>query len=133
MTFPAGKEERDLGAGKLTYSMCFITTKEIEPLVFHLNWGFVRNENKLGERKDIWHASLASEVKLIKDLRLVANIGLERNPDRTSNKHPAFVLGGFIYSIAENLDVDIGIKGGLNKPEADWAILAGVAWRFKGI
>jgi hypothetical protein len=90
----------------------------------------MRNENKLDERKDIWHISLASELKLIKDLRLVTNIGMERNPDRTSNKHPAFILGGFIYSIFENFDIDIGIKGGLNKQETDVTILAGIAWRF---
>ena len=132
-TFPTGKEEKDLGTGKLTYSMFLITTKEIEPWAFHFNLGYMRNENNLDERKDIWHISLASEVKLIKDLRLVTNIGMERNPDRASHKHPAFILGGFIYSITEKVDIDVGIKGGLNKPEADWRILTGIAWRFKGI
>lgn len=43
---------------------------------------------------------------------------------------PAFILGGLIYSISKNLDIDFGIKGGLNKPETDYAILAGIAWRF---
>jgi hypothetical protein len=129
-TFPTGNEKKDLGTGRVTYSIFFITTKEIEPLAFHLNLGYMRNENKLDERKDIWHISLASELKLIKDLRLVTNIGMERNPDRTSNKHPAFILGGFIYSIFENFDIDIGIKGGLNKQETDVTILAGIAWRF---
>ncbi len=129
-TFPTGNEKKDLGTGRVTYNIFFITTKEIEPLAFHLNLGYMRNENKLDERKDIWHISLASELKLIKDLRLVANIGMERNPDRTSNKYPAFILGGFIYSIFENFDIDIGIKGGLNKPETDVTILAGIAWRF---
>jgi hypothetical protein len=103
-TFPTGNEKKDLGTGRVTYSIF--------------------------ERKDIWHISLASELKLIKDLRLVTNIGMERNPDRTSNKHPAFILGGFIYSIFENFDIDIGIKGGLNKQETDVTILAGIAWRF---
>jgi len=133
VSFPTGKEEKDLGTGKVTYSMFLISTKEIEPLAFHFNLGYIRNENKLDERKDIWHISLASELKLIKDLRLVANIGAERNPDKSSNKHPAFILGGLIYSITENFDIDIGIKGGLNKPETDWTILTGVVWRFRGI
>ncbi len=130
VTFPTGKEEKDLGTGKVTYSIFFITTKEIEPWVFHLNLGYMRNENKLDERKDIWHFSIASEVKLIKDLRLVTNTGAERNPDRSSHKHPAFILGGLIYSITENLDIDLGIKGGLNKPETDLTVLTGIAWRF---
>jgi hypothetical protein len=33
-------------------------------------------------------------------------------------------------SIFENLNMDIGIKGGLNKPETDLPFLVGVAWRF---
>jgi hypothetical protein len=130
VTFPTGKEEKDLGTGRVTSSFFFITTKEIEPLAFHLNLGYLRNENKLDERKNLWHISLASELKLIKNLRLVANIGAERNPDRASNKHPAFILGGFIYSITKNFDMDIGIKGGLNKPETDLTILAGMSFRF---
>jgi len=130
VTFPTGKEEKDLGTGRVTCGMFFITTKEIEPLAFHLNLGYTRNENKLEERKDIWHISLASEWELLKDLKLVANIGLERNPDKTSNRPPAFILGGLVYSIVENVDIDIGIKGGLNKPETDLTILAGIAWRF---
>ena len=129
-TFPTGNEKKDLGTGRVTTSIFSITTKEIEPLAFHLNLGYMRNENKFDERKDVWHISLASELKLIKDLRLVTNIGMERNPDRTSHKHPAFILGGFIYSISENLNMDIGMNGGLNKPETDLTILAGIAWRF---
>jgi hypothetical protein len=129
-TFPTGNEKKDLGTGKVTYNIFFITTKEIEPLAFHLNFGYMRNENRLNERKDMWHISLASEVKPIKSIRLVANIGAERTPDRTSNKHPAFILGGLIYSITEKFDMDIGIKGSLNKPETDLTILVGMALRF---
>ena len=82
------------------------------------------------ERIEIWHASAASELEVVKDLRVVVNIGMERNPDKTSNLDPAFILGGLIYSISKNFDIDFGIKGGLNKPETDYAILAGIAWRF---
>lgn len=130
VTFPTGKEKKDLGSGKFTYSIFFITTKEIEPFAFHFNLGYTRNENKLDERKDIWHISLASEWEILKDLKLVANIGSERNPDKTSNRPPVFILGGFIYSIFENFDIDMGIKGGLNHPETDFTFLAGIAWRF---
>ena len=44
---------------------------------------------------------------------------MERNPDKTSNTHPAFILGGLIYSILESIAIDVGVKGGLNKPETD--------------
>jgi hypothetical protein len=113
----------------------FPTGNEIGPWTFHFNLGYMRNEYKLREdkeanRKKIWHVSCASEVEVVKNLKLVGNIGMERNPEKTSRKHPAFILGGLIYSISENMDIDFGIKGGLNKPETDFTILSGIAFRF---
>ena len=130
VTFPTGNDESGLGTGKVTGSFHFITTAEIEPWAFHFNAGYMRNENKLDERKDLWHLSLAAEVEVLKDLKLVGNLGVERSPDRHSNRHPSFILGGMIYSITEWLDVDLGIKGGLNDVETDFTFLAGLAVRF---
>jgi hypothetical protein len=130
ITLPTGNEERGLGAGKATYGMVFITTKEIKSLAFHLNLGYTRNENKIDERKDVWHVSLASELEVVRDLKAVANIGIERNPDKSSHTDPAFILGGLIYSPLENLDIDLGFKVGLTKPETDYSILAGIVLKF---
>jgi hypothetical protein len=130
ITLPTGDEDDGLGAGRVTYSAFFITTKELEPWAFHMNLGYIRNENKHDERRDIWHASLAAEIEVIKNLTAVANIGVERNPDKGSSVHPAFILGGLIYSISENIDLDFGIKRGLNKPETDLTLLAGIVVGF---
>jgi hypothetical protein len=135
ISLPTGDEEKGLGNGKTSYSAFFITTKEAEPWAFHFNVGYARNEYKLpadeeANRKDIWHVSLASQVEVVKDLDLVANIGMERNLDKTSDTHPAFILGGLIYSVSENLDIDLGVKGGLNKTETDYSVLAGITWRL---
>lgn len=130
ITLPAGNEERGLGAGRVTYGLCFIATREIEPWTFHLNLGYSRNENKLDEREDLWHASLAAEFVIGKGLKAVANIGAEENPDRASRTSPAFILGGLIYSLSENFDLDWGVKKGLNGPETDYTVLVGTAYRF---
>lgn len=135
LTLPTGDEEKGLGNGKASYGLMLITTKEIGAWAFHLNLGYMRNEYKLSEdneanRKDIWHASLATQVEVIKDVTAAGNIGIERNPDNTSNTHPAFILCGLIYSVSENFDVDLGIKAGLNKPETDLTLLAGLALRY---
>jgi hypothetical protein len=136
VTLPAGDEEKGLGNGRVSYGLVVITTKEAAPLTFHFNLGYTHNEYKLEEddetnRKDIWHVSLASEMQVVENLRAVANIGTERNSDKESNTNPAFLLGGLIYSVSENFDMDVGVKGGLNKPETDYTILAGVTGRFK--
>lgn len=130
ITFPTGSHKRGLGSGRAGYSLNLLTTKEIEPFAFHLDLGYIRNKSKDDERRDIWHASIASEYEIIEDFKLVANIGMEKNPDKSSNIDPAFILAGIIYSITENLDVDFGIKAGLNKVETDYSILAGIAIRF---
>ncbi|MBM4128609.1 MAG: transporter [Nitrospira sp.] len=130
ITFPTGDDEKGLGTGKVGHSLYLITTKEAKPWAFHVNLGYIRNENKLDEREDLWHASFASEVEVLKNLKVVADIGIERNPDKRSNTHPAFILGGLIYSVTEYCDLDAGIKGGLNKTEVDYALLAGITLRF---
>jgi len=127
VTFPTGKDEKGLGDGRASYSLFFITTKEMGPFTLHLNLGYIKNRTEL---RDIRHYSLAGEYKPVKDLRIVANIGGETNADRGSNVHPIFLLGGVIYSFRENIDMDFGIKTGLNKAEADYAVLAGLTYRF---
>ncbi|MFN3921942.1 MAG: transporter [Caldimicrobium sp.] len=135
LLFPTGNEKKGLGNGRVSYSSIFIVTKEINPWAFHFNLGYTHNNYKLKQdreekRKGIWHISAAGEVEVIKNLKLVGDIGVERNPEKKSKTHPAYILGGLIYSISENLDLDLGIKGGLNKPEVDFSFLAGLTWRF---
>ena len=135
ISLPTGDEEKGLGNGRSSYSAFFITTKEAGPWAFHFNVGYIRNEYKLqaddeANRKDIWHVSLASQVAAAKDLHFVANIGMEQNSDVTSDVNPAFVLGGLVYAVSESMDLDFGVKGGLNKAETDYTVLAGVTWKL---
>ena len=130
VSLPTGNDEKELGAGKITCRLFFIATKEIKPWAFHLNIGYIRNENKINKRIDIWHASLAGEVEVVKNLKAVANVGIERDHDRASDGNPCFILGGLIYSISERLDLDIGIKKGINNRGNDYSFPVGITWRF---
>jgi hypothetical protein len=135
LSLPTGDEEKGLGNGKTSYSAYLISTKEAEPWVFHFNVGYAWNEYKLqadkdASRKDIWHLSLASQVEVVEDLTVVVNVGMETNADKTSDTDPAFALGGVIYSLSENVDIDAGVKAGLNDAETDLTVLAGIAVRF---
>jgi hypothetical protein len=127
MTLATGDEDKGLGDGKPTYSLFFITTKELEPFTFHLNLGYVLNRSEL---RDIFHYSLAAEYAAAKSLKIVGNIGGETNPDKESGTHPLFVLGGLIYKLTDSFDIDFGVKAGLNKAEADYTLLAGITYRF---
>jgi hypothetical protein len=128
--FPTGDEDKGLGTGKLGGHIFLIGSKELGSWAFHANLGYIRNENDADERKDIWHASLAATWEVVKNLKLAADVGVERNTEDESSNNPAFLIGGIIYSITENLDVDLGVKYGLTEPEADISAMAGVTFRF---
>ena len=84
----------------------------------------------MDEEKNIWHASLAMTYEVVKNLKLVGNVGIERNTDKAADNDPAFFIGGVIYSLAENFDIDCGVKYGLSSAETDWSLMAGMAFRF---
>ena len=130
VSFPTGDDEKGLGTGKVTYSLLLFVTKEISPWAFDLNLGYARSENKLDERENIWHASLATRYEAKENLVVVGDIGLETNPDKESDTPPAYLLGGIIYTVLENIDVDFAVKGGLTDTEVDYALLAGMTFRF---
>lgn len=135
VTLPSGDAVDGLGNGEVSYSLTFITTKELSSSALHLNAAYMRNEYELqtdedANRNDLWHLSLAVEIEVAEDLVAMANIGAERNPDKTSDTHPFFVLGGVVYSISDSIDIDLGVKGGLNKPETDYALLTGIVLKL---
>jgi hypothetical protein len=130
VSLPTGNEDQGLGSGQTAYRLFFITTKELGPLACHLNLGYIRNENNIGDNQDIWHASFAAEYEVVKNLKVMANVGTERNPVADSSTHPAFALGGVAYTLSERISVDGGVKFGLNKTETDITYLFGMTIKF---
>lgn len=127
---PTGNDEKGLGAGKTGFHAFLIGSKEVASWAFHGNVGYIMNENKADEEKNFWQASLAATYEAVKGLKVVGNIGIERNRDKTADKDPAFLLGGVIYSLSHSFDIDFGVKYGLTAPETDWSVMAGAAFRF---
>lgn len=135
ISLPTGDADKGLGTGRVTGGAVLIATKEFGPLTLHANAGYHRNAYELDEdssscNKDIWNASFAGEYAVSDKLRAIADIGIETAEERGSRTHPAFLVGGLIYSVTEDFDFDLGIKGGLNDAEPDTAVLLGVAVRF---
>jgi len=135
LSLPTGDERRGLGNGRVSYTAALLLSQEIGPLSLHVNGAYARNEFALAEdraanRRDVWHASAAATAEVAPSLQLAVNLGAETNPDAATDTWPAFALGGVIYSINDDLDVDLGVKVGLTAPEADVTGLGGIAWRF---
>ncbi len=132
---PTGNEEKELGTGRLSYGLRFVTSKEFDPigLELHLNVGVTHFEYKIdtvGEenRPNIWAVSFAAQKNITKSFKLLADVGTETNSVKGSDTRPAYILGGVIYSIAKNLDIDFGVKKGITGPAPDIACLAGIKW-----
>lgn len=67
---------------------------------------------------------------VVKNLKLVANTGMERNPDNTGASDSAFLICGVICSVASNPDIDIGTRYDWNSAETEISVMAGVIFRF---
>lgn len=130
ITLPTGDDEQGLGTGRFGYHLFAIASLDLAPWAFHANLGYIRNENKVDEEADIWHLSAAVTYEVIKNLRLVGNIGREKNLDPDGVNDPSYLLGGVIYGVTDSFDLDCGLKYCLNSAETDLSLLAGVTMRW---
>lgn len=130
LLIPLGSENKELGAGKYGYVGFLAATQETGDLAFHENIGYIRYNNRNDERENLYHLSVAAEYAMTDRLKIVANVRQEQNPDRSSRRKLTFLLGGLIYALTEDVDIDIGYQAGLSEPEMDSLVLAGMAVRF---
>jgi hypothetical protein len=130
ITFPTGDDQKGLGAGYAGGHLYLIGSLEAGPWAFHANLGYIYNNNTLDQEQNLWHASFATTWEVVNDLKIVADIGAEKNADKDADNDPAFILGGLIYSVNSLLDVDCGVKYGLTSSETDWSWMAGLTFRF---
>lgn len=134
MNIPNGDRDKGLGAGRTGYAATLISTVDLKPLTVHANLGYVHQDHVDADladnRSDFWKMSVAAGIELTKGLQLVAEVGTTTSPLQTSNVWPSFVAGGLIYSLNDKLDLDLGVRGGFNKPATDLTMLTGVTFRF---
>lgn len=130
LSFATGDEDRDLGAGKINYSVLFITSYEAEPWAMHMHAGYLSNRSSAAtdERNHVWHVSVGGWREIGK-LKLVADIGHDTSV-ASGESGSTFAIAGVIYSPSEDIDLDVGVKKGLNDAEVDSALLAGLTLRF---
>lgn len=138
LQLPIGDEDRGLGAGKLGAFGYGIATLDLTPVLLHVNAGYIRNQNRLNEREDLWHASLALECRLVRDrLCFVGNVSMDRNRSKRSKVMDTAILAGLIVTPQIGVDIDLGFKyslalKGLQSPGTDYTVSSGVTVRFGG-
>jgi hypothetical protein len=125
-----GNSENGFGGGKVGSQPYLIRSKELGPCFLHVKIGYIRNEDKVDKRYYLLHASLVTTGEVIKNLKLVANIGIDRNAAKNTKDDLACLIGWIIYSIFENFDLDCGVKWGLTSSGTDYSLLMGITVRF---
>lgn len=128
---PTGDWEKGLGTGKARYLVFLLLTQELGAWAVHANGGYISNENKIDERTDLWHASVAAVHEVVMNLKVGVDLGAATNSHKTSSSaFTSYLLGGMIYSATEALDLSLGVKYGLSMAEVDWVVFPGLTWRF---
>jgi hypothetical protein len=134
-TVPTGSQKKGFGNGAMSGWVMLIATRKGRLGSLHGNLcycreGYGAQGGNAASATDIFHASMAGELNVSGSLRAVADIGIDANVDKASDTHSAFLLGGLIYSVTENCDLDFGIKCGLDNAFPDHAFLGGLTARF---
>ena len=139
LSLPTGDENKGLGSGKTSWAMNFIAAYEAKPWSFMGNVAYARTRFKLPQdaadnRSDLWRFSAGAAYSMSEQLRLTGELGARTNeasadpflPGRTAQ----FAMLGAIYSPTEKIDLDIGLRKGLNRAETDTVFLIGAAFRW---
>lgn len=135
LNLPTGDPARGLGTGRPGLALTLIASQTVGPVSLHLNGGYARVDHELAEdaansRHDVWSANAAVAARLLPGLQVVANVGTESPGSVDEKRWPAFLMAGAIWSLQEDLDVDLGARFALNEPDTDMVLLAGAAYRF---
>jgi len=92
--------------------------------------GYTNNRNDVGERRDIYHGSLAATYRSSPQWLWVADVSTETDPDPAADEHVRSAVLGTIWTVRPNLDLDLGYRKGLSDSADDHTWLFGLAYRF---
>jgi len=130
ITLPDGNERRGFGSGRVTWGALLILSFETGPWAFHSHAGYRRNNNSANQRDALAHVSGALTYKATEQIRLVADLSADSNPDRANHSSLRYSVLGFIYSATPKLDFDVGLKHGHGQAATDRALLVGATLRW---
>jgi len=115
---PTGDETKSLGNGKTSMALTGILAYDTAPWRLLGNLALLVNRYKLQADRDanhsvIWRTSMSIWRILNHEWKLVSDMGIQRSVEKAADSNPGFLLAGFIYSPTPHLDLDAGVKFGL--------------------
>lgn len=129
-SLPAGNDAEGLGAGDGQVWIYGIAGRTDGPRQYHLNAGYRYNKNSVNEEKNIFSASAMGAVELLPKTLLAAELAVETNTDQSAASHPVSILLGGVWTPTPSLDLDAGVRMGLNDAADDLSLILGTTIRF---
>ena len=129
LTLPTGDSAKGLGNDRLYPGMTGVLGWGGDRVSLSANIGYTFNDNKVGDRKDIWSSSLFAVTVLANRLSGVAELGTYSNSNAASHKNPVFVTVGLVFHPSDKLDLDIGYRNLQLDSRHQYSIGAGIAVR----
>lgn len=130
LLLPTGRDEAGLGAGRVRWAANALAACELASLELIGHLGYTHNRNRISERVELWHVSIALRWSATEKLKLVADLGRDSNPDPGARSASRDLILGLMYALRDNVDLGLGLQKGLNDTADDRAVRAGVKLRW---
>lgn len=130
LSLPTGDEAKGLGAGRKGAWLYAIAGRTAGPWQFYLNAGYFLNRNTGGGEEHIVKGSAAAALRVAPGTVLTADLATETSADPAAAAHPLASVFGLVWSPHDYLDLDAGVKLGLNGAADGPGLLAGATFRF---
>jgi hypothetical protein len=135
VSLPTGDPLLGLGSGDVGYGASLIATQALGPVAVHLNAAWSHDDHaaiadRASHRHDAWRGSVAATARVAAGVQVVANVAVESPAARGATPWPAYALAGAICSVGPGVDLDAGVRFGLDAAAPDVAFLAGATWRL---
>lgn len=139
VSLPTGNENRGLGLGRAAWGINFIADYDVKPWAWFANLGyfhprFANAQDAARLRDDLWRVSAGTTYEVRENFWLAAELGVRTNEARNDpffpGRHAQYAMLGLIFSPDKKIDLDIGVRKGLNRAETDTVFLVGATFRW---
>jgi hypothetical protein len=135
LSFPTGDEQAGRGTGRTGAGLSLLGSHQMDAWTFLANIGcslkrYALPEDRDQNRRVVWRTSFAAIHALSEQWKVAVDAGAARNELHAVRTNPAFILFGVIYSPSSKVDLDAGVKAGLNSAEVHRQAGVGVTLRF---
>ncbi len=134
---PTGRYSVGLSDGRWGFGATLISTKEFDEgrYALHANVVYEHHDYKnpadrSANRSDLWRGSIAGKAEVLKGVKAMLDFGVGTDADKGSNEVASYVLVGAGCEIAENVEVNAGVKFGVTRGENDLSLLWGATIRL---